>query len=422
MVNCLARSRMTLIVLALVLGLAPLAGCSEEKKVTEVKMGVILPFSGSQAKMGQSSYEGAEVAREMVNEQGGVLGGKQVIFIKSDAPDPTAAVSEVNRLISQEKVPVVLGSYVGSIALATSEVTEKHKVIYWELGSIVTELTGRGYKYVFRTNSNADAYGTMAADYAGATLSKKLGIARDQIKVAIIHEDTSYGQAVGRAAERQAKELGLRVVAKEAYSAKLVDLSALILKLKDVRPDVVIATSYLNDAILFWKQARELGFEVKALIGTGGGHSLQDFVKSRGKDADGVLNVSNSFGIKVDSISGDAQKIVKEFQGRYQQKFGKTPDPQAYLAFTNTWVLLKHVLPQAGSLDPAKIRKAAMSLDLPKGSTPMGWGVKFGEDGQNTRAFPIIMQWQNGNLVTVAPENLATGSLTNIPLPGWAQR
>jgi branched-chain amino acid transport system substrate-binding protein len=101
---------------------------------------------------------------------------------------------------------------------------------------------------------------------------------------------------------------------------------------------------------------------------------------------------------------------------------GKEPASHATRHFSSMSVLLGKILPKAGSLDPDKIREAALSLDEPLGSTILGFGIKFGEDGQNTRAFNVILQWQGENLVTVWPERFATAKPIMIPLPSWADR
>ena len=73
------------------------------------------------------------------------------------------------------------------------------------------------------------------------------------------------------------------------YSAKTVDLSSLILRLKGAKVNVVLQTAYQNDAILFFSQAR--GFKPKVVIGAGGGYSLADTAKAVGADMNGVFDL-----------------------------------------------------------------------------------------------------------------------------------
>ncbi len=77
----------------------------------EARVGLLLPFSGPWAKFGNEMAISMEIARDLVNQSGGVQGGKQIVFVRADIPNPTAATSEANRLISQEKLQVLLGSF-----------------------------------------------------------------------------------------------------------------------------------------------------------------------------------------------------------------------------------------------------------------------------------------------------------------------
>ena len=84
-------------------------------------------------------------------------------------------------------------------------------------------------------------------------------------------------------------------------------------------------------------------------------------------------------------------------------------------------LLLTKVLPKAGSFDPDKIKAAIMALDEPIGSTILGFGIKFAAEGQNSRSFNVVLQWQKGELVTVWPQRFATAAPIMVPLPDWGQ-
>ena len=102
-------------------------------------------------------------------------------------------------------------------------------------------------------------------------LAPKFGIAPKDLKAVIMFEDSLFGTAVGGAAEKRLKEHGIQVLAVESYSKSVTDLSSLVMKFKALKPDVVVATCYLNDAILFNRQSKEMNFYVKALVAGEGG-------------------------------------------------------------------------------------------------------------------------------------------------------
>ena len=117
------------------------------------------------------------------------------------------------------------------------------------------------------------------------------------------------------------------------------------------------------------------------------------------------------------------QKLEKEFRDAVQKRTGSYPLGAHQLAGGGLWVL-KLVLDRAKTDDPDKFRDAVMSLDLPVGSMINGWGIKFSDTGQNAndRVQHYMLQWQNGQLVTVWPEEFTTMRAKWIPLPAWDQR
>jgi branched-chain amino acid transport system substrate-binding protein len=387
------------------------------------KVGVILPLSGPLAQLGNEVKRGFDIAKDMVNEQGGVL-GKQVEFAVADAPDSNSATSSATRLIQNDKVSVIAGSYSSAISFAASQVAERNKVIYWEQGAVADDITERGFKYLFRLIYPASDLGRTAADYLVKEVSPQLNMKKEDIKVAIVHEDSSYGSKVAEGAAEVVKKAGMQLVASEAYSYKTNDLSSTVAKLKSLKPDVVIACQYTADGILFWRQAKEAGLNLKAMIGNGGAHNIPDFAAAIGDDVNGIFNAGTSSNFNTDGLDSDAKKLYKEFQDRYASKNeGKAPSAHAAMGFNAMYLLLKEVIPAAGSFEPEKIRKAALAMDKPIGSTIVGWGVKFNQKTQNnTLAFPMIDQWQKQKVVTTYPKEFGLTKNVTIPLPEWGHR
>ncbi|MER1966739.1 ABC transporter substrate-binding protein [Castellaniella sp. GW247-6E4] len=385
-----------------------------------IKIGTLFPMSGPMALLGNEAFQAAEVAREMVNESGGVL-GKTVEFATADAPDPTSANAEATRLIIREKVPVITGSYSSAIALAASEVAEREGVLYWETVAVADKFTERKYNNIVRLTFNASMMGITAAKYA-QELSGRLGKDAKDLRVGIISEDSEFGQSVGDAAAAEVKKLGMQLVANEHYSKTVTDLSSLVLSLKAKQPDVVIATSYLNDGILFWRQARELDLPLGAMIGIGTGYALPDFLKATGDYANGIFDVDAPSSLNVSALPQDTQALYHTFTERFEAKTNRKPGPLAYISFGGYWTLFKHVIPAAGSMDSAALRKAAAGLDLPMGALLTGAGVKLNAAGQNERALISVMQWQDKQLEVVWPQNIAVKESVMVPLPAWDKR
>jgi branched-chain amino acid transport system substrate-binding protein len=427
------------ILVLLLAGIPVLTACSSGKDASPqteggnqstpepIKIGAIFPLSGSLALLGTESFEAADLARKMVNENGGV-NGRHVEFVKADAPDATAAANEANRLITKEKVKMIIGTYSSGLSLAAIPVAERNEIPYLELVAGSDKINQQGFKYVFRSNENATDLGSTAVDFAVEVLAPKLNIDKKDLKVAVIHEDGAFGVSVAEAVKKRADEIGLSLAAYDNYQASSVDLSSLVLKLKDLNPDIVIATSYVNDAVLFIKQSKQYDFNPKAIIGTSAGYGLPDLADSLGGAVDGIFVTEAPALVNSQGLSEEAKKLDEEFRKRWKELKGREPVGHAYRAFSGTYALLTEILPKAQSVDdPKSIREAFLAVDLPKGSLPNGWGLKFlGENdpnaGLNEYRFAGVQQWINGSLQMVWPNDLATVEVTNVPLPAWKDR
>jgi len=391
----------------------------------KVKIGALFPFSGPLALLGQESFNGATIAADMVNAKGG-LWGKKIEWVKGDGVDPKKAMTECERLISVEGIKLIFGTYSSSRSYAASEVAERNKVIYWEQGAIADPITERGFKYLFRTCPRAGQFGIMAVEFAKEVIAPKLGIDPKSMKVAIMFEDSLYGTTVGSSAAQHALKLGMKVVVTDSYSHKTVDLSPVVMRFKAQGPDVIIATSYLEDGLLFWRQAKEANLNVKAFIGTGACHGMPDWAKTFGDEANYIFNIDPAVGINPDALNPKTKAVLKEFQDKFNKKFGHLPATHASLGFVGAQVLFEEVLPKAGKVDPEAIRKAALTVDIPKGGTIFGFGVKFAPPvhpaaGQNLLAHPALMQWVEQQMSVVYPVEFGVKKPL-IPLPTWEQR
>lgn len=367
-----------------------------------LEIGALYPISGSLALLGEESWRGAEIARMQRNKAGGVA-GMEVIFVQGDANTPATSRSEAERLIEQKGVKGILGTYSSSRCMVASEVAGRKGIPYFELGAIANDITTRGYKTMWRINPTAAHFSVAQVEFIIDWLAPKLGKKPSDIKVSVAHEDSDYGSSVAASFSELAKKKGLQVVSVEPYAANSSDLSSVIFRLRKAEPDIVVAVSYAQDAILLSRQAIELKLNVP-FIGTGGGHSLQSFADALGKNAEGVLNVDfTQYEVNTAFTPG-----LTNFLGLYKETFKANPRSGHSLAnYMGANVVFDILQKTGGSLDPKAVQKAAMAMDVKVGSTATGWGVKFDENGQNIRVTPQVTQWRDGKLVTVFPKGAA---------------
>lgn len=387
-----------------------------------IKIGVLMPFTGVLAYEGNEGFQGFEVARVEQNAKGGLF-GKQIEFAKGDAIDAKVAVSEAERLITVEGVKVIIGTFSSVLAFAATTVAEKNRVIYLEYSGVAESITARGYKYTFRNCPPASNIARIAANYAVVAASDNLGIPVKSIKVAVVGEDSSYGKSVSENIKTFINEVGANLVAYELYDMHTKDLSSLIMRVKAQKPDALIATCYVNDAILLHRQMRQLDFNVKVFAGPGG-HNQGKLKDAVGDDVNGVIvSGAPSLNINTEYAWG-----LPNFLTWFDKVWKKRVDSvQPFNGYNTAWTLFR-VIESAGSADSEAIRKAAVAMDKPEGFQPMGWGLKFaGPDapnaGQNLRSTWFVEQWQKGSLHTIwPPKAMEKGIKVIMPFPKWSER
>jgi branched-chain amino acid transport system substrate-binding protein len=395
-----------------------------------IRIGVLEPMTGPANKQGIENYTAMEIARDMINERGGI-NGKKVELLLADIPNPSVAISETERLITTKGVKITLGSGISPLAIAVSQTAERHGVFHWETAGAADIITKRGFKYTFQVGPAAYRYAQAAIDFTRDILTKRLNKKIDDLRIALLWENRAFGKSVGNGVRNYAKEKGIKLIYDEGYDQFSTDLTPIVQKLKDTKPDVLIAISFPNDAIQFQRKAKELNFYVAAMIGVSAGYSNPDLRNSIGDMVNGIF--VSDFAVKVNpkALKPETVKIAKEFFKRYDDKLRRPPAGHASASFSATWALFTDVLPKAKSLNADELRNIALKLDLPKGSLANGSGIKFTnhdwkpnlkDAGQNLRASIGVWQWQKSGNNQVYPTNLATNEPVMVPLPEWSKR
>ena len=412
-------------IVALALGAGIVQG--QQAPTGEYKIGVLEPLTGNLAVQGKLHVEGYEIMRDLINTRFGGVMGKKLVFAVGDAVDPTAAASEATRLAAREGVKIITGTFSSTLCGAASEAAARQNVIYWETSCVDPRMTRRNLKNVFRTEIDGTGFGWYNVEFIAKHLAHRLGKKTSELKIAYLSEDSSYGQSVTESARQRAKqEFGMQEVGPEYYASSTNDLTPVILKLKATNPDILHHIARDPDAILFWRQAREQNFQVKAVVHAGAtGYGTPGFGKAFGNDANGPFALLEPGpGLIIEKLRPEGQAVERAFREAVKAKTGSDVLAGGHqLAGGGLWVL-KLALDAAKTDDLDKFRTAVLSLDLPVGSAVNGWGVKFDETGQNSnaRVQHYMLQWQNGSLVTVWPEEFTTHRAKWIPLGPWDQR
>jgi branched-chain amino acid transport system substrate-binding protein len=335
------------------------------------------------------------------------------------------------RLVEQEKVDMLLGFFSSAQCVPVAARAEQLKTFMWITTCISSAvLDNKHYKYVFRPQPNGRQFGLMSTEFVAQMAKAKFGKEPSALRVAIIHEDGAYGVDVASGNQAGAKKAGFQLVLNESYAATAADLSSLVNKLRQARPDVIFHTGYNPDITLFLRQAREQGLKFSALIGHGAGYGVYDKLKEAlGTDVNYFFNVDpiSIWLVNQKALTSDLPPMIKMVGDEYEKARPGTVIKSAHvgMAASNTYVLMTQVLPRAikqyGGIGADALSKAALDVNLPEGGTMLGFGVKFeGEDesqsGQNERAFPVIVQYVDDKSYVVWPKALQLREAT-LPLP-----
>jgi branched-chain amino acid transport system substrate-binding protein len=397
----------------------------------EFKIGVIFdetgPFAGGGSK---ANLIGTKLAIDLINEKGGVE-GYTIVPTYADAQSKIdIALNEAERLINDVKVDMLMGVYSSAQCVPLSAKVDAAKKFWWATVCIASGVfKDKNLKYVFRPTVHSDQYGQASCIFLSENAKAKLGKDPTELKVAILHEDGPYGVGVAQAADDTCKQLGIKVVHKEGYSATSTDLSALVTKLRRARPDVLLHVGYNPDITLFLRQAKEAGLKFSGLIGHGAGYSQYGKLEETfGKDVNLFMDVDPVAAQILDpkALKPGMGDLIQQMLSRWQAQGGSgVAPPHLSMGFNNTYVFLTDVLPRAikvhGGIDAEALRQAALETDIPIGGTMQGYGVKFyppGQQmaGQNERAITAVMQYVDGKTNVVWPKELRTADPI-LPLP-----
>jgi branched-chain amino acid transport system substrate-binding protein len=387
-----------------------------------VKIGVIYPLTGNAASAGQSAKDAVNLAAEIVNTGhpelkampvGGSaglpnLGGAKIELDEADHQgNPQVGQQQTVRLITQDHVAAMLGSYHSSVSLVGTAVAERQGVPYLVADSVAANITGRGFKYTFRTTPYAPDFAKAYADFL--TEQKKAGKKIDAI--AIVNENTDYGTSVAASVQDAAKTANIKVAAQIPYNANSSDVSAQVLQLKSLQPDVVIFISYTADIILYFKTMKNLDYLPPMIIGDDAGFSDPSFIPNVGDLAQGAVNRS---AFDIGSPGANSYIIDQMFKAKYGRDLDDTS-----ARWMQGFFVLADAINRAGSVEPDKIQAALKATDLKPAQLMIGYnGVKFDDTGQNVLASTFLIQLKAKEYVSVWPKNRATSTL-DWPMKGW---
>lgn len=370
----------------------------------QFKVGIPLPLTGAEAKFGEMEKQAYELAVEEINAKGGVKGQKILLDIQDSGGRPEVATSIVEKFLTTNKYPIVVGEYTSQCSYAVAAVAERYKRPYLVVTGAADKITQQGWKYVYRLNPPSSLYNEGIWSFFKAVAKPA--------SIAILYENTDFGTSTSQAMKTWAEANGVAVKAYEGYQAGAVDFKPTLQKIKSLRPDVIYMVSYLMDASLLMRQSKELDINPKVFVGGAAGFTLPEFLQNAADASEFAM--SGTLWTPQAKYPG-----AKAFFDRFKQKFGKEPDYHAAEAYAAAYVLAD-TLKRATSWSPEDIRDALSKTDMMTAFGPVKF-VSWDKFTNQNRMNTLVLQVIKKQFETVWPKEGASAPYV-FPVPRWRDR
>lgn len=369
-----------------------------------IKVGVVLPLTGEQAKFGEIEKNSFLMCLEEVNKAGGINGRPIELIMEDDTGKPDVGRSAVEKLISRDNVVMLTGGYSSSVTYAMCAVAQQRKVPFLVTTGSADDITEKGWDYVFRINPPVSEYTKALETFLQEVVKPQ--------SVAVLHENSLFGQSGSKEFIKLCEGMGIKVLMKEGYEHGAVDFKPILIKAKAAKPDFVYMISYVMDAALLIRQSKELDFNPKLFVGGAAGFTLPEFVKNAGDAAEYCFSADLW-------TAGVPYKGAKEYYESYVKKFNIPTEYHGAEAYASMQVVAD-VLKRAKEITPAGIREALLTTDTMTVFGPVKF-VSYGKKKQQNSLPTYLVQWQKGVLETVWPKEVATKPYV-YPVPEWSKR
>jgi branched-chain amino acid transport system substrate-binding protein len=380
----------------------------------EIRIGISLSLSGGYAGPSQRQLWGLLMAIEDLNAAGGIYVkeyGKKLplrLIYYDDRGDSATAIKLYERLITEDKVHVLLGPYGSGITLSVCSVPEQHKVVMISQMAAADTIPAQGYKYVFTLLPVASQFGLIRKGFLDSLTPKPQTFA-------LVTSNELYPLTVANSTRILLKQAGYTETYFDMYPKGTTDFSGILMNIKQNIPDFIYFVCYSTDPYILMEQMKSLDIAPKLLMFDDGPNDPK-FIQTFGAEAEGVLTqMSWHWALPYPEV----ENFTKRFQERYNEL------PRHWSAFPYATVeVLKYAIEQVGSLDADKIRAGLLQLN---GTMTLVGPVKF-EDWTNpmgvkltqinTGSSNLVLQIQGGEMKILYPKELANAQPI-YPWPGW---
>lgn len=352
----------------------------------DILIGIVAPVTGPNAAAGADIKNGAQMAVDEINAAGGVDGHMLTLTVEDDSSVPATSVAAVEKLVGEKTVGII-GSFNSSCTIANMEVTKREGVPQITVSAADSITTTAGSTYMFRNSPYTSMFAEAMMNYVKDSLPN--------IKtLAILGENTDYGQGIIKSIAGFAEGAGITVVATETYTPKDTDFYSQLTKVKENNPDGIVLAGDRTEGAQLVLQGQELGLGDKQWFGflsmsTTNFHELADGAE------DGLIFVSCFEPVK-------ANEKATKFVERVEEKNGQSPTMHFAISYDAVY-LFAEAMKDSYSDDLTAFREAVRAnLDAMEGYPSIFGSMSFDDNGQAvTPAF--VGQWKDGKKEVLAP-------------------
>jgi branched-chain amino acid transport system substrate-binding protein len=368
-----------------------------------IVIGASLPLTGDFAQPGSEAKRGYEVWRDMVNAKGGILGRQVQLKITDDASSQDTVVSDYTKLITQNKVDLLLGTFSSLLNYAASAVAEKNGMVFVEPAGGATNMFTRNFKYLFfAQQASAPHQADVFVDWI-----KSLPSASRPKTAAYPTQDDPFAKPVIQTMQKQLEALGVRTVYSSVYPADTTNFQTIAGTLAGKKPDLIAQGAVFEDGVGLVRSLKQLNYSPKILFQTSAPSNAGQYSKGVG--------AANTEGVFY-TVSWDQQATTPlnaDFVAAYQKAYHADPAEDAADGFAAAQVL-QTAAEKVGSINQDKIRDWLHANTVQTILGPLSWKPTGEPNGRF-----LLAQWQSGKVQIVGPPDLATSKNVVNPKPGW---
>ena len=390
---------------------------SAQIAAAEVVFGASLPLTGGLAINGQKHQEGYELCMELINAKGGLLGEPARIIISDNQSTNETGQAQIERLINQDQVTVLLGTFSSRITFAQTSVAEQNKMVYPIPSGVALQIYERGYNYIFNFQPNAAEY--VGLSYTGL-MNELVPADQKPKKAAVVHADDFYANAaIAGLTGKQVQvagtdtvidlapgtlaDAGIEIVLEQQWPEEgFSDWIGLANSIKASGADMVIGfTASPDEAIQLVRAFNTVAYQPSTVIMGQG--TQAEFHDQLGDAANGVMIQSAWHpAVQWDGVLAGESFSNQDFIDAFNAKFGKDPDEDNAIPFA-TCQGMAQAITETNSADNTVLRDwlAARTADDPV-KTILG-NFHWDDRGLPLDKPFLITQWQDGELKFVYP-------------------